>query len=121
MTDILPGFDEQQSFTIETVVERAVTKGVQKGISGYRDEHCREHLERTVALEAVVFGRTERGIVGLDQRMSDSEKDRKALHDVIRRQEEDRRWTRRLFISAIVVASIGVVFNIVQFIALGYK
>jgi len=66
----IPGFTADQSWALEQVLERAVSKGVSSGIEAYQKRHCVEHQDKTRALERSVFGAAEDGVVGLDERMN---------------------------------------------------
>ena len=69
----IPGFTEEQTWVIEKVVEMAVSRGVEEGMKAYRQDHCASHEERTYSLEAALFGRTELGLIGLDDRLRAAE------------------------------------------------
>ena len=49
------------------VLETTVSKGVSKAMDRYRVDNCIGHMDRTKALEHVVFGSKENSIIGLDQ------------------------------------------------------
>ena len=53
-------------------IEKAVSTGVKTAMSEYRKENCEGHIERTIALETSVFGRREKGIVGLDEQVAEN-------------------------------------------------
>lgn len=115
----IPGFTADQTWSVKQVIREAVSEGVKQGITEFQETNCFIHQKRTEAIETVVFGRTEAGVVGLDQRMASSEQDRLLIHQVMQRQEDDRKWTRRVFYSAIVVAGVGLIFNVIQLVVLG--
>ena len=80
---------------------------------------CKTHTERTASLEAVVFGRTELGVVGIDQRMAESERDRKDIRDEMKAMNDDRVWFRRLVYSSIFIGIVGLAIGLVQFVIIG--
>lgn len=69
----IPGFSTEQSWSIEMLIERAVSKGIAEGMAAFQESNCAHHQARTRQLETVVFGRAEQSIHGLDERMSDVE------------------------------------------------
>ena len=73
----VPGFTNDQSWVLETMIERAVSRGIAAGLRAYQEGNCADHLERTEALEATVFGRAEKGVVGLKERVGAIERDAK--------------------------------------------
>ena len=75
----LPGFSAEQSFAIEVVIERAVSKGVAAGIKSYQDSNCKEHEARTEHLEMVLFGRREIGVIGMDEQLAINTKTIKSM------------------------------------------
>lgn len=100
MSESIPGFTEEQSWAIERVLERAVSKGVAAGIAAYQRGNCDEHRDHTERLETAVFGRTEEGVVGLDQRMALVEKALGALSD-------SALWFKRTAAGALIVGGCG--------------
>jgi hypothetical protein len=69
----IPGFSAEQSWSMEMLIERAVSKGIAEGMASFQESNCAHHQDRTRQLETVVFGRAEQGIHGLDERMGDVE------------------------------------------------
>jgi len=80
---------------------------------------CCAHIDRTSSLEAVVFGRAERGIVGIDQRMAESERDRKDIRGEMKAMADDRVWFRRMVYSAIFIGVVGLAISLIQFALIG--
>ena len=66
----IPEFSATQKWVIEVVAEKAADKAVEKFFINGCPMPCR----RVEDVETVVFGRTEKGIVGLDQRMASVER-----------------------------------------------
>lgn len=68
----IPGFSEEQSWAIEKVIERAVSKGVEAGIGGFQKSNCAIHLNRADEVRRVVLGHN--GTPGLDERVNNLER-----------------------------------------------
>lgn len=111
----IPGFTAEQSWSMEMLIERAVSKGIADGMAHFQESNCADHQARTDHLETLVFGRTERGIVGLDQRMAAQESETQALTKAIDDMVGDRKWFRRMVYSALFVSCVGLVFGLIQF------
>lgn len=77
-------------------------RGAEAAITAHLKDFCQDHIARMDALEAVVFGRRERGIVGLDQRMDNIDK---AIGNAARAM-----W---LAIGAVIVAVVGIIISAV--------
>lgn len=76
MSDIkrtIPGFTDDQSWSVEQVITRAVAEGVEQGIKAFQASNCSHHQERTKALERTIFGASEDGIRGIDSRVDNLE------------------------------------------------
>jgi hypothetical protein len=75
--------------------------------------------KRTTNLEGCVFGRTEVGIRGLDQRVATNETSITDLRASLNVWNEDRRWLKRAVYSALIVAAVSLAVGLVQFALLG--
>ncbi len=91
----------------EQAAERVVAKLRE---SGCPVDGCAERG----SLETVVFGKTEKNIVGLDQRVADVEREIKQLRDTQLELAASNTWMRRLFFSTVAVAIISLLGNLVQ-------
>lgn len=83
-------------------MKSAARQGANEAIGDHLKELCIVHRERLESVESAVFGRTEKGIVGLDTRLSIAEATLQQLRRVT--------WTA---VSALVVALIGFVLQLV--------
>lgn len=63
---VLPGFTPEQTWVLNTIADKAA----QRAIEQFAKRDCVLVCPRMDAVEMVTFGRTERGVVGLDQRMA---------------------------------------------------
>jgi len=115
----IPGFTADQSWSLEMLIERAVSKGISEGMASFQESNCADHQARTDHLETVVFGRTESGIVGLDQRLTTQEAETKGIAKVLDGMVDDRKWFKRMVYSALFVSCVGLVFGLIQFAVLG--
>jgi len=70
MVELIPGFTPEQSWAMQRVAEQAA-RNVWKAIC---EEDCRLPCKRMEDVHGVVFGHSERGIVGLGQRMDEAER-----------------------------------------------
>lgn len=66
-TPILPGFDEQQTYTIRTLITAAVADGMHQGLDSYRQDNCVSHQRHTEELRHTIYGHEE--TAGLDERV----------------------------------------------------
>lgn len=67
-----PSMTETEYQLFLLTVEKRVEAGVTRAMVAYRHDNCGPHLESTDHLKTVVFGSSERGIVGLDQRVAEN-------------------------------------------------
>ena len=107
-----PSFTDTEYELFMATIREEARIGASSAISAHLTGFCDEHRERTEHVEAVVFGRSERGIVGLDQRVANVE-------GVMERWDDDRVWFKRMVYSALTVAVIGVAIGLIQFALLG--
>lgn len=96
----IPGFTAEQKWVIEQVADAAAERAIAKlRENGCPVSGCSERGE----LQAVVFGRAEAGIVGLDERVATLERTNATLRRVT--------W---MAVSGVVLGVIGLVFALVQ-------
>lgn len=90
------GFSDAEYLLFRAQMREEARQGAEEAITAHFGRFCTEHRERTESLETVVFGRRERGVVGLDQRM-----------DIV--EGAISRAARALWVavSAIIVAVVG--------------
>jgi len=94
----IPGFTSEQSWALVKVADEAAERAIAKMRSnGCPVGGCNDR----VALEAVVFGRAEAGVVGLDSRVADLERMAANLRRVM--------W---IAVSALVTSVIGLVVTL---------
>lgn len=101
----MPGFTPEQEWSLHQVVREGVREGVSDAL---KDPRCPRPCESMDALQAVVFGRTEKGIVGLDQRTDHNERQLTELLDSIV-------WFKRLLYGALASGTVALLFTLVQF------
>jgi hypothetical protein len=92
-SDAIPGFTAAQSWALTVVAERAAEAAVSRLLQ--RD--CQLPCPRMAAVETVVFGRAESGVVGLDERIGANER-------ALSRLGESIVWLRRAAIGACITA-----------------
>jgi len=107
-----PAFSNTEYELFRAMIREEARKGAESAIGNHLQDFCAQHRQRTEDVETVVFGRTERGIVGLDQRTAQMER-------VITEWEDERKWFKRMLYAAITVAVIGLIVTLVQFWILG--
>lgn len=88
---------EADSQLLNMVIDRAVERAVERTLSGFTEDHCGAHQERTTRIESWAFGRADHGIAGASERLS-------ALEKSISEWEDDRRWTKRTVIASVIAA-----------------
>jgi hypothetical protein len=107
-----PSMTETEYQLFRATIREDVTAGVTAAMTAYRRDNCEAHVERTEHLEAVVFGRTEKKIKGLDARMEVVEAELCNLIDGIK-------WSKRLVYSSLVVGTLGLLFGLIQLAIIG--
>lgn len=115
LTDLVPGFDAQQSFGLRTVAQEAA----RAALTEFRAGGCRVDCKEMTDVRRALFGASEDGVVGLDQRMAENEK---AIAENTKQVGElvgSIVWFRRLVYSGIVLAVIGIGAAVVQAAAIG--
>jgi len=112
-----PSMTETEYRLFLATIRECVQTGVANAMKDYRTENCLGHQERTERVETAVFGRRELGIVGMDETIDKQGREIDAMRDEMKALAEDRKWFKRLVIGAIVIASIGLVFGIIQAVA----
>lgn len=107
MTDngTMPGFTPEQEWALKQVVKEGVREGVADAL---KDPRCPRPCEDVDALQSVVFGRTEKGIVGLDQRTDRNERQLTELLESIV-------WFKRLLYGALASGSVALLATLIQF------
>jgi hypothetical protein len=107
-----PSLNDTEYELFLTTIERVVGASVKAAMQEFRADNCAKHIKRTDHLEAVVFGRTEAGVVGLDQRTA-------IIEGFMQRLDDDRVWFKRMVYSAFATAIVGVLIGVVQFVIIG--
>lgn len=114
-----PSLNDTEYELFLLTVEKCVAAGVEKAMVNYRQDNCGPHLTSTEHLKTTVFGSTERGIVGLDQRMSENEKlatdNATAISDLLGVFAKFR-W---IIYTGVLLALIGIIAAIVQAAIIG--
>jgi len=103
-----PAFSDTEYELFMATIRHEARTGAELAITAHLGGFCQDHRERTEALEAVVFGRSERGIVGLDNRTAQMER-------VVTEWEDERTWFKRMLYGALSVAVVGLLITIVEF------
>jgi len=107
-----PAFSDTEYELFRAQMREEARLGAEAAITAHLGEFCAGHRERTEHLEACVFGRTEKGIVGLDNRVL-------SLEGTVHTWEDDRKWFKRMLYGALTVATIGLLVAVAQVIVLG--
>lgn len=97
--DPIPGFTKEQSWAMNVVAEHAADRAIAKLQKG----PCPVECTSMDAVQTVVFGRTERGISGLDSRVADLERAMANLKRVT--------WVA---VSALIASVIGLIITLAQ-------
>lgn len=103
-----PSLTPTEAALLMTRIEEGARRGAEQAIKAYLEVNCRQHIKRTEGLEAVVFGRTEDGKCGLDERVH-------TLERMVQDWNDDRRWLKRAVLSALIVAVTGLLFALANF------
>jgi len=107
-----PSMNDTEYELFLLTVESAVAKGVAVAMTAYRQENCADHENRTEALETVTFGKAEKGVTGLDQRVENNDRRITELIDSIN-------WFKKLVYGAFITAFVGLAVGIIQFAIIG--
>jgi hypothetical protein len=107
-----PAFSDTEYELFMATIRHEARCGAEAAISAHLSGFCEEHRQRTEALEAVVFGRAERGILGLDSRTL-------AMEHVIVEWEDERKWFKRMLYGALTVAVFGLIITVTQILIVG--
>jgi len=107
-----PAFTDTEYELFMATIREEARNGARSAIAEHLDDYCKQHRERTENIEAVVFGRAERGIVGLDQRMARAE-------ETVTAWADDRQWFKRMVYTAVVTAVVGVIIAVVPILLNG--
>jgi hypothetical protein len=67
----IPGFTDDQTWALKQVVKDGVAEGIAEA---FKDPRCPRACERVDAIESVVFGRAEKKVVGMDERLRSVER-----------------------------------------------
>jgi len=103
-----PSMNDTEYELFLLTIEKSVNKGVSEAMAKYRQNSCEPHVTSTGHLNTAVFGSTEHGIIGLDDRVSSLERAMATLSRVT--------W---IAVSAFIVAFIGLLVGIIQFAIVG--
>lgn len=69
-----PSLNDTEYELLMEKIESAAERGADKAVDRFVQSNCLRHEERTEHVETAVFGRSESGIVGLDERMRSVER-----------------------------------------------
>jgi hypothetical protein len=119
LTDPIPGFDPQQSVTLRALMREQADASAERAVTAFVAGGCRVNCREMSDVHRVVFGASEDGVVGLDQRMADAEKSQKDVRAEIQEMRDDRRWFKRLVYSSLFVGLVGLVYAIAQTVIIG--
>jgi|GEM_PF-4038957 len=97
----IPGFTVEQSWALQVVADAAAKAAVQELIKS----GCPFACDDMAAVKTVVFGRSEAGIKGLDDRVATNERS-------ITRLESSKRWMLDRIVAPVLVAVIASVVSI---------
>ena len=97
---------------LNMAIERAVTAAVAATMAAYTANTCAGHDERTDKLESWAFGRPHEGASGASERLATLER---AIED----WQDDRRWTKRAVIGAVIAACSSVAVSLLLLLADG--
>ena len=104
----LPFLDPTHSALLRAVMREQSDASADKAVEKYaraQQAHCGTHLLRTTNLESVVFGRSETGFRGLDERMDAAEKRAKEIASFLDQWSDDRRALKRAVVAAVLSAA----------------
>jgi hypothetical protein len=104
MSTQVPGFTPEQSYILDVVAERAARRVVAE----LKSDGCPFECKDMEAVKTVVFGSTEKNIVGLDQQVANNSGTIKQIRRVT--------W---IAVSAFIVSSVGLMFTVAQIAILG--
>lgn len=107
-----PSLNQTEYALLRLIVREEVTAGVRAAMDAYNEAHCDEHKDATAALERVVFGSAENGIVGIDEQIKAHERQIGDLLDSIK-------WAKRMVYSALFVGVVGLVVTLLQATVVG--
>lgn len=107
-----PAFTDVEYELFMATIREEARKGAELAICTHLKDHCGEHRRRTEAVEAVVFGRAERGVRGLDDRIL-------RVEETVEAWADDRQWFKRMVYAAVVTAVVGVIIAVVPILLNG--
>jgi len=110
-----PSITPTESALFHALIKQTAQEAAERAVEKLQGTHCVVQNNRISSLEGCVFGRSEHGVRGLDERMSNAEHSQKSLQDSIQKWEEDRRWLKRTVYAAVIVAVIGLAVGLLQF------
>lgn len=103
-----PSLTPTEAALLMTRIEEGARRGAETAIRAYLQVNCVAHEKRTTAMEVVVFGRSEEGKCGLDERVH-------TLERMVAEWNDDRRWLKRAVLSALILAVTGLLFALANF------
>ena len=104
-----PSLTPTEATLLMTRIEEGARRGAEQAIKAYLQSNCRDHIKRTEGLEAAMFGRTETGLCGLDERVH-------TLERLLSQWDDDWRWFKRFMWTALIGVStaLGIaLFNLI--------
>jgi hypothetical protein len=103
-----PSLNDTEYELFLLTIEKCVAAGVASAMDKYQKSNCLPHVVDTDHLKAAVFGATESGVIGLDDRVGSLERAMATLSRVT--------WVA---VSAFIVAFTGLLVGLIQFAIIG--
>jgi hypothetical protein len=84
MTDNpFPSMSATEYELFKSMIREQARQGAESAIGDHLQDFCAQHRDRTEILETAIFGRREKGIVGMDENMAEMAKELRSMKNYL--------------------------------------